>query len=66
MNKHTRGGQRLAGATALLIVSGLTSSCMSIEEYDAALALTKQYQTDKFNPPLLRSELTKFQVQGFF
>ena len=57
MNKHTRGGQRLAGATALLIVSGLTSSCMSIEEYDAALALTKQYQTDNYDLALENERL---------
>jgi chemotaxis protein MotB len=57
MNKHIRGGKRLAGATALLIATGLISSCESTEafgvvsmhQYDEAVASAKQSQTDYFD-----------------
>ena len=57
MNKHIRGGKRLAGATTLLIATGLFSSCESTEafgvvsmhQYDEAVASAKQSQTDLFD-----------------
>jgi flagellar motor protein MotB len=57
MNKHIRGGKRLAGATTLLIATGLISSCESTKsfglvskhEYEEAVAFAKQSQTDYFD-----------------
>ncbi|HIF40204.1 MAG TPA: OmpA family protein [Planctomycetes bacterium] len=57
MNKHIRGGKRLAGATTLLIATGLISSCestqslglVSMHQYEEALASAKQSQTEYFD-----------------
>lgn len=59
MNKHTRGGGRLAGATALLIVAGFSSSCTSMQEYEDAVALAKEYQTENYDLALQNERLRK-------
>jgi len=67
MNKHIRGGKRLAGATTLLIATGLISSCestksiglVSMHQYDEAVAFAKQSQTDYFD---LEAEHRQLQI----
>ncbi len=67
MIKHTQGGKRLVGATALLLVTGLSSSCTSMQEYEDAVALAKQYQTENYDLALqnerLRQDYDQLQAQ---
>lgn len=61
MTQHTQGGRRWRGGVAALLTAGLAASCVNQQDYDDALRLVKQYQTENAD---LEDELARLRQQN--